>query len=78
MRLVRQATDSCLSRKPRMHDRRYVAQHQLRNAKQVLLADQSVRSIAYSLGFASPSSFSSAFRRATGQTPDEFRRGMHR
>lgn len=52
----------------------YVAQHRLRNAKQLLLTEQSVKAIAYSLGFASPSSFSSAFRRATGQTPGEFRR----
>jgi AraC family transcriptional regulator len=52
----------------------YVAQHRLRNAKRLLLAEQSVKSIAYSLGFASPSSFVCAFRRATGQTPGEFRR----
>jgi AraC family transcriptional regulator len=52
----------------------YVAQHQLRNAKRLLLTEQSVKSIAYSLGFASPSSFSCTFRRATGQTPGEFRR----
>lgn len=56
----------------------YVAQHQLRNAKRLLLGEQSVKSIAYSLGFASPSSFSFAFRRATGQTPGEFRRRTYR
>jgi AraC family transcriptional regulator len=52
----------------------YIAQHRLRNAKRLLLAEQSVKSIAYFLGFASPSSFSCAFRRATGETPGEFRR----
>ena len=56
----------------------YVAQHQLRNAKRLLLTEQSVKSIGYSLGFASPSSFSCAFRRATGQAPGEFRRRTYR
>ena len=56
----------------------YIAQHQLRNAKRLLLTEQSVKSIAYSLGFASPSSFSCAFRRATGQAPGEFRRCAQR
>lgn len=52
----------------------YLAQHRLRTAKRLLLAQQSVKSVAYSLGFASPASFSCAFRRATGQAPSDFRR----
>ena len=51
----------------------YVAQSQIDHAKRLLATDESIKSIAYSLGFASPSNFSCAFRRATGQTPREFR-----
>jgi AraC family transcriptional regulator len=51
----------------------HVARSRLKNAQQLLATDQSVKSIAYSLGFASPSSFSYAFRRAVGETPREFR-----
>ncbi|HEY5756591.1 MAG TPA: AraC family transcriptional regulator [Steroidobacter sp.] len=56
----------------------YVEQCRLDNAKQLLGRDESVKSIAYSLGFASPSSFSFSFRRATGETPSEFRQRMLR
>lgn len=51
----------------------YVEQCRLDHAKRLLATDASVKSIAYSLGFASPSSFCFAFRRATGETPREFR-----
>jgi AraC family transcriptional regulator len=51
----------------------HVAQSRIDCAKRLLVTDQSVKSVAYSLGFASPSSFSFAFRRATGETPREFR-----
>jgi len=51
----------------------HIAQCRIDNAKRLLSTDQSVKAIAYSLGFASPSSFSFAFRRATGETPREFR-----
>lgn len=33
----------------------------------------SVKSVAYSLGFASPSAFCAAFRRETGETPGTYR-----
>lgn len=56
----------------------HVARSRLKNAQRLLATDQSVKAIAYSLGFASPSSFSYAFRRAVGQTPREFRqRELH-
>jgi AraC family transcriptional regulator len=42
-------------------------------AKRLLATDESLKSIAHSLGFASHSSFTSAFRRATGETPRQFR-----
>ena len=51
----------------------YVAKSQIDHAMRLLVGDQSVKSIAYSLGFASPSSFCFAFRQATGQTPRQFR-----
>jgi AraC family transcriptional regulator len=50
-----------------------VAQSRLQCAQRLLATDQSVKAIAYSLGFASPSSFSYAFRRAVGETPRQFR-----
>jgi AraC family transcriptional regulator len=50
----------------------HVAQCRIDNAKRLLSTSASVKAVAYSLGFASPSSFSFAFRRATGQTPREF------
>ncbi len=52
----------------------HVTRARLKNAQQMLATEQSVKAIAYSLGFASPSSFSYAFRRALGETPREFRR----
>ncbi|HMK86531.1 MAG TPA: helix-turn-helix transcriptional regulator [Steroidobacteraceae bacterium] len=51
----------------------HVARSRLENAKRLLATEQSVKAIAYSLGFASPSSFSYAFRRAVGETPRQFR-----
>jgi AraC family transcriptional regulator len=51
----------------------YVANARIDHAKRMLLRDESVKAISYSLGFSSPSSFCYAFRRATGVTPREFR-----
>jgi AraC family transcriptional regulator len=51
----------------------YVAQSQVERAKRLLTTEESIKSIASSLGFRSPASFSTAFRRATGQAPSEFR-----
>lgn len=51
----------------------YVATSRIENAKKMLATDQSIKAIAYTLGFASPSSFCFAFRRATGETPGQFR-----
>jgi AraC family transcriptional regulator len=51
----------------------YVAQCRIDHAKRLLATEQSVKAIAYSLGFASPSGFSFAFRCATGRTPREYR-----
>lgn len=50
----------------------HIAQCRIDHAKRLLSTDSSIKAAAYTLGFASPSSFSFAFRRATGQTPREF------
>ncbi|AXQ28500.1 AraC family transcriptional regulator [Solimonas sp. K1W22B-7] len=51
----------------------HVANDRVERAKRMLLGDESVKAVAYSLGFSSPSSFCFAFRRSTGVTPREFR-----
>lgn len=56
----------------------YVANARIDHAKRMLLCDESVKSISYSLGFSSPSSFCYAFRRAAGVTPREFRQRVPR
>lgn len=54
----------------------YVSQNRIEGAKRCLLAGESVKSIAYSMGFASPSSFCYAFRKATGETPLQYRQKL--
>jgi len=54
----------------------YVAKSQVDHAKRLLATEQSIKSIARSIGFASPPAFSHAFRRATGQTPCQFRKSV--
>jgi AraC family transcriptional regulator len=51
-----------------------VADSRLDHAKRLLSQGQSVKAVAYTLGFSSPSAFCFAFRRATGTTPREFTR----
>jgi AraC family transcriptional regulator len=51
----------------------YIEQARIDNAKRLLAGGSSVKSVAYSVGFSSPSSFSFAFRRATGIAPMEYR-----
>jgi AraC family transcriptional regulator len=51
----------------------YIAQRQMEGAKRLLMAGESVKTVAFTLGFASPSSFTFAFRRATGISPTQFR-----
>src|SRR6266702_4382058 len=56
----------------------HVAHSRLEYAKRQLAGDQSVKAIAYSLGFSSPSSFSYAFRKLLGETPRQFRQRVLR
>lgn len=51
----------------------HIAQTRIEMAKRMLASEDSVKSIAFALGFVSPSSFSHAFGRATGITPLRFR-----
>ncbi|CAN5414995.1 hypothetical protein BH10PSE14_BH10PSE14_03020 [soil metagenome] len=51
----------------------HIAQTRIGMAKRALATEDSIKSIAFALGFASPSSFSYAFGRATGITPLRFR-----
>lgn len=51
----------------------HIAMTRIEMAKRLLGSDDSIKSIAASLGFAAPSGFSYAFRRATGSTPRQFR-----
>lgn len=51
----------------------HIAQTRIDMAKRHLATDNSIKEIAFALGFASPSSFAFAFRRATGSTPRQFR-----
>jgi AraC family transcriptional regulator len=51
----------------------YIAQSRVENAKRLLAGGESVKSIAFSMGFSSPSSFCHAFRKATGNSPNQFR-----
>ncbi|MEO5604434.1 MAG: helix-turn-helix transcriptional regulator [Novosphingobium sp.] len=51
----------------------YIEQRRMETAKRLLMAGESVKTIAFILGFASPSSFTYAFRRAVGISPSHFR-----
>jgi AraC family transcriptional regulator len=56
----------------------HIAARRAEFAKRLLATDESLKSIAHSLGFASHSSFTAAFRRATGMTPRQFRQQLAR
>jgi AraC family transcriptional regulator len=51
----------------------YLAGYQVEQAKRMLAGEDSIKAVAHRAGFGSPSSFSVAFRRATGETPRAFR-----
>jgi len=52
----------------------YIAAARTESAKRLLAREASIKVIAYSMGFASSSSFSFAFRKATGETPLHYQR----
>ncbi len=51
----------------------HVANSRLEHARRMLAGDHSIKHIAYTLGFSSPSSFCCAFRRAMLETPGQYR-----
>ena len=51
----------------------HIAQTRIEMAKRLLGSDESIKGIAFALGFSSPSSFAYAFRRASGISPRQFR-----
>lgn len=51
----------------------HITRRQMETAKQLLAGDDSIKAIARSMGFASASSFSYAFRRGAGVSPNQFR-----
>ncbi|MBW8783959.1 MAG: helix-turn-helix transcriptional regulator [Novosphingobium sp.] len=53
--------------------RDYAEQRRMEFAKRLLASGESVKTIAFTMGFASPSSFTFAFRRAVGISPTHFR-----
>lgn len=56
----------------------YVANNRINQARHMLTTDISIKAVAYTLGFSSPSSFCYAYRRATGETPGQYRQRQHR
>lgn len=56
----------------------YVAAHKIERAKELLTSGANLKSVSYQLGFASPSSFSQAFRKSTGWTPGAFQQRLLR
>lgn len=51
----------------------HVDQRRMERGKRMLMDGDSVKEIAFALGFGSPSSFTYAFRRAVGSSPSQFR-----
>jgi len=57
----------------------YVSTHRLERAKELLTrGDQSLLDIAVALNFSSQANFTRAFRKGTGMTPGQYRRGLKR
>jgi AraC family transcriptional regulator len=56
----------------------YVSQSRIDTSKRLLARENSIKAIAYAMGFASPSAFCYAFRHATGETPRQYRQRILR
>jgi len=51
----------------------YIERRRMETAKRLLVSGESVKAIAFTMGYSSPSSFTYAFRRAVGSSPSTFR-----
>lgn len=56
----------------------YIESRRMESAKRMLVAGENVKTIAFTMGFSSPSSFTFAFRRAVGISPSQFRQRQTR
>jgi AraC family transcriptional regulator len=56
----------------------YIEGRRMESAKRLLVAGENVKTIAFAMGFSSPSSFTFAFRRAVGISPSQFRQRQTR
>jgi AraC family transcriptional regulator len=56
----------------------YLTQTRIETAKRRLATQESIKEIAISMGFSSQSTFTYAFRRTTGVTPNQFRKRVMR
>jgi AraC family transcriptional regulator len=56
----------------------YLVSRRMEAAKRLLVAGETVKTIAFTMGFSSPSSFTFAFRRAVGISPSQFRQRQTR
>jgi len=56
----------------------YIEARRMESAKRLLVDGENVKTIAFTMGFSSPSSFTFAFRRAVGISPSQFRQRQTR
>ncbi|TGD73553.1 helix-turn-helix domain-containing protein [Mangrovimicrobium sediminis] len=51
----------------------YITEWRIAHARRLLAAGDSVKSVAFDVGFSAPSNFSAAFQRETGESPRQYR-----
>ena len=55
----------------------YVLEHRMNRAKKMLASGMSIKAVATAMEFTTASNFTIAFRRATGETPREYKQRVH-
>jgi AraC family transcriptional regulator len=56
----------------------YVLEHRINHAKKLIESGLNIKSVASAMDFTAPSNFTAAFRRATGETPREYKQRVSR
>jgi AraC family transcriptional regulator len=56
----------------------YVLEHRITHAKKLIESGMSIKSVARAMDFTASSNFTAAFRRATGETPREYKQRVSR